>query len=62
MMAVEYREPVGARAVRALAAAGILAKDTRGSVVRLMPPLLIPERVLADAIDAAPPVLAAAGA
>jgi ornithine--oxo-acid transaminase len=62
MMAVEYREPVAARAVRALAAAGILAKDTRAKVVRLMPPLVIPEGVLAEAIDAAIPVLAAEGA
>jgi ornithine--oxo-acid transaminase len=61
MMAVEYRDPVAARAVGALAAAGILAKDTRGRVVRLMPPLVIPERVLAEAIDVAIPVLAAAG-
>jgi ornithine--oxo-acid transaminase len=62
MMAVEYRQPVAARAVRALAAAGILAKDTRGRVVRLMPPLVVGEDVLAQALDAAIPVLAAAAA
>jgi acetylornithine/succinyldiaminopimelate/putrescine aminotransferase len=62
MMAVEYRQPVAARAVRALAAAGILAKDTRGRVVRLMPPLVVGEDVLAEALDAAIPVLAAAAA
>jgi ornithine--oxo-acid transaminase len=62
MIAVEYREPVAGRAVRELAAAGILAKDTRGKVVRLMPPLVVPERVLDEALDAAIPVLAAAGA
>jgi ornithine--oxo-acid transaminase len=59
MLAVEYAEPVAARVARALAAAGVLAKDTRGSVVRLLPPLVIPRDVLDAALDVAIPVLAA---
>ena len=46
------------RALR-LAGAGVLAKDTRRSVVRLMPPLVIERAELDEALDAAIPVLAA---
>jgi ornithine--oxo-acid transaminase len=57
MMAVEYRAPVAHAVARALAEAGILAKDTRETVIRLMPPLVIEREVLDEALDAAMPVL-----
>lgn len=61
MMAVEYRQPVAGHVAHALAVAGLLAKDTRGTTIRLMPPLVIPDDVLDAALDAAIPVLDRAG-
>ncbi len=58
MIAVEYREPIGAEVAHALADAGILAKDTRGTIVRLLPPLVIAREDLDAALDVAIPVLA----
>jgi ornithine--oxo-acid transaminase len=57
MLAVEYRQPIARAVAVALAAAGILAKETHGTTIRLMPPLVIPEAVLDAALDAAIPVL-----
>lgn len=62
MMAVQYRSPVAHAVAERLAAASVLAKDTRGDVIRLMPPLVIAEDDLNAALDLAIPVLAAAGA
>jgi ornithine--oxo-acid transaminase len=60
MIAVEYRERIGAKVARALAAEGILVKDTRGTIVRLLPPLMIAKDDLDVALDVAIPVLARA--
>lgn len=57
MLAVEYHARVAHAAAEALAAAGILAKDTRDTVLRLMPPLVIERAALDEALDAAIPVL-----
>lgn len=57
MMAVDYHSPVAHAAAAALAEAGILAKDTRDTVLRLMPPLVIAREDLDAALDAAIPVL-----
>lgn len=57
MLAVEYREPVAARVARALSEAGVLVKDTRGTVVRLLPPLVIARDDLHAALDVAIPIL-----
>ena len=49
MLAIEYREPIARQVAVELARAGVLAKETHGRIIRLMPPL-----VIADAdIDAA---------
>lgn len=57
MMAVEYHAPVAHVAARALASAGVLAKDTRDTVIRLMPPLVITQDELDEALDIAIPIL-----
>lgn len=59
MLAVEYREPVAHRIVEALARdAAVLCKDTRGTTVRFLPPLVTPEEVLREALDRMMPILA----
>ena len=60
MIAVEYEAPVARAVCHRLADAGILAKDTRQTVVRLMPPLVIGEAELDAALDTALPILRAA--
>ncbi|MCB9596127.1 MAG: ornithine--oxo-acid transaminase [Sandaracinaceae bacterium] len=60
MIAVEYRERVAKQVAHDLAAAGVLAKDTHGSIVRLLPPLMIALDDLDAALDLAIPILAAA--
>lgn len=62
MIAVEYREPVAPRVMRALCDAGVLVKDTRGTTLRLLPPLVISRADLDAALDVAIPVLDQAGA
>ncbi len=57
MVAVEYRQPVARDVAHALAAAGVLAKETRGVTIRLMPPLVIDPADLDAALDVAIPVL-----
>jgi ornithine--oxo-acid transaminase len=57
MMAVEWFVPVAHAAAASLAEAGILAKDTHGTVIRLMPPLVIAEEDLDAALDLAIPIL-----
>ena len=59
MMAIEYDDDVAHDVALRLAGVGVLAKDTRRSVVRLMPPLVIERAELDEALDAAIPVLAA---
>jgi ornithine--oxo-acid transaminase len=61
MIAVEYHERVAAAVARALADAGILVKDAHGDIVRLLPPLVIAREDLDAALDAAIPILSAAG-
>jgi ornithine--oxo-acid transaminase len=58
MIAVEYREPIAKRVAARLAERGVLAKDTRKTIVRLLPPLVITEEELDEALDLAIPVLA----
>lgn len=59
MLAVEYREPVAHRVVERLAReAAVLCKDTRGTTVRFLPPLVTPEEVLLEALDRMLPILA----
>ena len=60
MLAVEYEADVAAAVAHELADAGILVKDTRRNVVRLMPPLVIEQAELDEALDRAVPVLARA--
>lgn len=57
MMAVDYRGCVAGEVARGLSAAGVLAKETRGKTIRLMPPLVISRKDLDTALDAAMPVL-----
>lgn len=57
MMAVEYNAPVAHAAALALAEVGVLAKDTRDTVIRLMPPLVIEQAELDEALDIAAPIL-----
>ena len=57
MMAVEYHAPVARQVAHELAAVGVLAKETRGTVIRLMPPLVIAEDVLDAALAVASPIL-----
>ncbi|MBZ0117831.1 MAG: ornithine--oxo-acid transaminase, partial [Sandaracinaceae bacterium] len=59
MIAVEYREPIAARVAAKLAESGILVKDTRKTIVRLLPPLVITKAQLDEALDIAIPVLQA---
>lgn len=61
MMAVEYYRPIAREVAHELAAVGVLAKETRGTVVRLMPPLVISQAELDAALDLAIPVLARRG-
>jgi ornithine--oxo-acid transaminase len=61
MIAVEYRADVAAAVAHQLADVGVLVKDTRRNVVRLMPPLVIEKEELDLALDLALPVLARAG-
>lgn len=58
MMAIEYDADVAHDVAHRLARAGVLAKDTRRAVVRLMPPLVIEPAELDEALDAAIPILA----
>ncbi len=62
MLAVEYREDVAAVVAHRLADVGVLAKDTRRNVIRLMPPLVIEPAELDEALDQAIPALARGGA
>ncbi len=57
MIAVEYRQPIARTVAQDLAAVGILAKETHGTTIRLMPPLVIAEADLDAALAAAIPVL-----
>jgi ornithine--oxo-acid transaminase len=61
MLAVEYRAGVAAEVAHDLAQVGVLAKDTRRNVIRLMPPLVIEQAELDQALDLAIPALARAG-
>jgi len=61
MIAVEYHEKVAPKVAAALAAAGVLAKDTHGTTLRILPPLVIERAQLDEALDLAVPILAAAG-
>lgn len=59
MLAVEYRQPVAHRLVERLAReAQVLCKDTRGTTVRFLPPLVTPEEELLAALDRMLPILA----
>lgn len=58
MLAIEYREPIARQVAVELARAGVLAKETHGRIIRLMPPLVIADADLDAALDAALPVLA----
>lgn len=58
MMAVQYHEPIARQVAQELAKVGLLAKETHGTIIRLMPPLVIRQDVLDGALDAAIPVLA----
>ncbi len=58
MMAVEYRAPIARQVAHELAAVGVLVKETRGTTIRLTPPLVIGETDLLAALDSAIPVLA----
>lgn len=60
IIAIEYDGPVAARVARTLSEAGVLVKDTRGTVVRLLPPLVIAKEDLDAALDVAIPILARA--
>ncbi len=57
MLAVEYREPIAPRVMRALCEGGVLVKDTRGTTVRLLPPLVISRAELDAGLDVAIPIL-----
>ena len=57
MIAIEYEAPIAAAVARELAAAGVLVKDTRKNVVRILPPLVIAEAELDAALDVAIPIL-----
>ena len=57
MIAVEYREPIAPRVMRALCEGGVLVKDTRGTTVRLLPPLVISRAELDAGLDVAIPIL-----
>lgn len=51
MMAVEFHSNSAHGHAEALARAGVLAKDTHGSTIRLLPPLVIAEADLEAALD-----------
>ncbi len=57
MIGVEYREPIAPRVMRALSSAGVLVKDTRGTTVRILPPLVISRADLDAGLDVAIPIL-----
>ncbi|MFV8750624.1 ornithine--oxo-acid transaminase [Nannocystaceae bacterium ST9] len=57
MLAVQYRDPIARQVALELAAVGVLAKETHGTTIRLMPPLVIGEADLDAALDVALPVL-----
>ncbi len=57
MLAVEYEERVARKVAEGLARVGVLAKETHGRTLRLMPPLVIGEADLDAALDVAIPVL-----
>ena len=61
MMAVEWSKPVAHAVAGALASAGVIAKDTRSTTIRLMPPLVIAEEDLDAALDIAIPIMNRAG-
>lgn len=61
MLAVEYREPIARQVAVELAGVGVLAKETHGRIIRLMPPLVIAQADLDDALDLALPLLARRG-
>lgn len=62
LLAAEFRTPCAHEACERLADAGILAKDTHDTIVRLAPPLVITREELDEALDLALPVLARAAA
>jgi ornithine--oxo-acid transaminase len=57
MLAIQYRDPIARAVALELAALGVLAKETHGTTIRLMPPLVIGEADLDAALDVALPVL-----
>ncbi|HSB18488.1 MAG TPA: ornithine--oxo-acid transaminase [Anaeromyxobacteraceae bacterium] len=58
MVAVQFHRQVARRVAEALAReAAVLCKDTRGHTVRFLPPLVVPEEVLLEAVDRMLPVL-----
>lgn len=61
MLAVEYREPIARQVAVELAGVGVLAKETHGRIIRLMPPLVIAQADLDAALDLALPLLARRG-
>ena len=52
MIAIQLREATAHAAALALAEEGVLVKDTHGHTLRLLPPFVIEERVLDEAVDA----------
>lgn len=58
MLAVEYHDAIARTVAHELAAVGVLAKETHGRIIRLMPPLVIDDADLDAALDLAVPVLA----
>jgi ornithine--oxo-acid transaminase len=60
MLAIEYRDAIARQVAVELAQVGVLAKETHGRIIRLLPPLVIGEAELDAALDAALPVLARA--
>jgi ornithine--oxo-acid transaminase len=58
MLAVERtQDDAHELAVRLAEEAHVLCKDTRGHVIRILPPLVTPETVLMDALDRMIPLL-----
>ncbi len=62
MIAIEYHEPIARAVAQELASVGVLAKETHGTTIRLMPPLVIALADLDEALDLALPLLARQGA
>jgi acetylornithine aminotransferase len=52
MLAIELREQTAHAAAVALAEEGVLVKDTHGHTLRILPPLVIDESTLDEAVDA----------